>query len=152
MIGLLQRVTRASVEVSGELVGRIGPGLLVFLAVERNDSVAQADRLLERVVTYRVFDDADGRMNRSVIDTAGDLLVVSQFTLAADTRGGARPGFQSAAPPAEGRRLYEHFVAGARRRVATVATGRFGVAMQVTLTNDGPVTFWLHVAPGMQGR
>jgi D-aminoacyl-tRNA deacylase len=152
MIALLQRVSRASVAVSGEVVGEIGPGLVVFLGVERDDTAAQADRLLERLVTYRVFEDADGRMNRSLLETGGGLLVVSQFTLAADTRAGTRPGFQSAAPPEEGRRLYEHFVAGARRRVATVATGRFAAAMQVTLINDGPVTFWLQVAPGTDGR
>lgn len=148
MIGLLQRVTEASASVAGEVVGQIGPGLLVLLGVERGDSDAVADRLLERLATYRVFEDATGRMNRSLVDTGGALLVVSQFTLAADTHTGTRPGFQTAAPPAEGLRLYEHFVAGARRRVATVATGRFGAMMAVRLTNDGPVTFWLQVAPG----
>jgi D-tyrosyl-tRNA(Tyr) deacylase len=148
MIALLQRVCRACVEVAGEVIADSGPGLVVFLAVERGDSAAEADRLLERVVTYRVFDDAAGRMNRSLLDTGGGLLVVSQFTLAAETRGGTRPGFQTAAPPDQGRQLYEYFVGSARRRVAAVATGRFGAEMQVTLTNDGPVTFWLQVAPG----
>ena len=148
MIGLLQRVSEASVSVAGELVGRIGPGLVVLLGVERGDSDAQADRLLERLVTYRVFEDADGKMNLSVLDTAGALLIVSQFTLAAETRRGTRPGFQGAAAAQDGERLYDCFVAAARRRVATVATGRFGAMMQVALVNDGPVTFWLQVAPG----
>lgn len=148
MIGLLQRVSRASVTVAGEVVGRIDAGLLVLLGVERGDSVAEADRLLERLLTYRVFEDDTGRMNRSVLDTGGGLLVVSQFTLAADTHKGTRAGFQTAAPPDEAERLYEYLVASARRRVATVATGRFGAMMQVDLTNDGPVTFWLQVSPG----
>lgn len=148
MIGLLQRVSEASVTVADEVVGHIGAGLLVLLGVERGDLDATADRLLERVVTYRVFEDETGRMNRSLADTGGALLVVSQFTLAADTHTGTRPGFQTAAPPAEGLRLYDRFVAGARRRVATVETGRFGALMAVRLTNDGPVTFWLQVEPG----
>ncbi len=148
MIGLLQRVTEASVSVAGEIVGRIGPGLLVFLGVERADTSAEADRLVERLVTYRVFEDDAGRMNRSLIDCGGALLVVSQFTVAAETRSGTRPGFHTAAPPAEGEKLYEYFLAGARRRVATVETGRFGTTMQVRLVNDGPVTFWLQVPPG----
>jgi D-aminoacyl-tRNA deacylase len=148
MIGLLQRVSEASVSVAGELVGRIGPGLVVLLGVERADSEAEADRLVERLVTYRVFEDGDGKMNLSVLDTAGALLIVSQFTLAAETRRGTRPGFQGAAAAADGERLYDYFVAAARRRVATVATGRFGAMMQVALVNDGPVTFWLQVAPG----
>jgi len=152
MIGLLQRVAQASVMVEREVIAGIGTGLLVFLAVEREDSVADAERLLERVVTYRVFDDAAGRMNRSLLDTGGELLIVPQFTLAAQTRSGTRPGFQGAAPPEQGRPLYEHFVAGARRRVAVVATGRFGAQMQVTLINDGPVTFWLEAAPGAPSR
>ena len=147
MIGLLQRVTRASVEVDGAIVGEIGRGLLVLLGVQRGDSQREADRLLERIATYRVFDDSDGRMNVSLLDTGGALLVISQFTLAAETRKGTRPGFSTAAAPAEGERLYEHFVAQARRRIGAVATGRFGARMQVTLTNDGPVTFWLEVAP-----
>jgi D-tyrosyl-tRNA(Tyr) deacylase len=151
MIGLLQRVTEASVAVAGEPVGMIGPGLLLLLGVERGDATREADRLLERVVTYRVFDDAAGRMNRSLVDTQGSLLVVSQFTLAADTHSGTRPGFQTAAPPDEGCRLYEYFVALARRRIATVETGRFGAEMSVRLTNDGPVTFWLQVRPGTKG-
>lgn len=147
MIGLLQRVTEASVAVDDAVVGRIGRGLLLLLGVERNDSEREADRLLERVVTYRVFDDAEGRMNRSLLDVGGGLLVVSQFTLAADTRKGTRPGFSPAAPPDEGRRLYEYFVTAARARVASVGTGSFGAHMRVSLVNDGPVTFRLQVAP-----
>jgi D-tyrosyl-tRNA(Tyr) deacylase len=148
MIGLLQRVTEASVSVDGEIVGRIGAGLLVLLGVQKGDSEAEAERLLERLLTYRVFEDADGRMNRSLLDVGGELLVVSQFTLAAETRKGTRPGFSTAAPPDEGRRLYEDFVERARKRLAHVATGRFGAMMQVALVNDGPVTFWLEVPPG----
>lgn len=148
MIGLLQRVTDAKVSVDGETVGEIGAGVLVLLGVERADTTGEADRLLERIATYRIFEDDAGRMNRSVLDTGGALLVVSQFTLAASTRNGTRPGFQSAAAPAEGERLYEYFVDVARRRVATVETGRFGAMMRVSLTNDGPVTFWLQVSPG----
>ena len=148
MIALLQRVTRAAVHVDGATVGRIGAGLLVLLGVERGDADGDADRLLERVVTYRVFDDGEGRMNRSLVDVGGGLLVVSQFTLAAETRKGTRPGFSTAAAPDEGRRLYERFVAQARGRVADVQTGSFGAAMQVELVNDGPVTFHLQVGPG----
>jgi D-tyrosyl-tRNA(Tyr) deacylase len=147
MIGLLQRVTRASVDVVGATVGEIGPGLLVLLGVQRGDTQREADRLLERIATYRIFDDADGRMNVSLLDSGGALLVVSQFTLAAETRKGTRPGFSTAAAPEAGERLYEYFVAAARRRIPTVATGRFGARMRVTLINDGPVTFWLEVAP-----
>jgi D-tyrosyl-tRNA(Tyr) deacylase len=148
MIGLLQRVIEASVVVDGRTVGRIGPGLLVLLGVQKGDGASEADRLLERLVTYRVFDDEAGRMNRSLLDVGGGLLVVPQFTLAAETRKGTRPGFSTAAPPDEGRRLYEHFVTRARARVADVATGEFGAAMRVSLVNDGPVTFWLEVPPG----
>lgn len=147
MIALLQRVSQASVTVGDEVVGAIGPGLLVLLGVERGDSAAESDRLLERVLGYRIFDDADGRMNRSLLDTGGELLVVSQFTLAAETRKGTRPGFSPAAAPADGERLYEHFLATARPRVPKLATGRFGAHMKVALINDGPVTFWLEVSP-----
>jgi D-tyrosyl-tRNA(Tyr) deacylase len=147
MIGLLQRVTNASVTADGAIVGAIGPGVLLLLGVQRGDSEREADRLLERVVTYRIFDDTDGRMNVSLLDCGGGLLVVSQFTLAAETRKGTRPGFSTAATPADGERLYEYFVGAARQRLASVATGRFGARMQVALTNDGPVTFWLEVAP-----
>lgn len=148
MIALLQRVTRASVAVDQATIGEIGPGLLVLLGVQKHDSDAAAARLLERVLTYRVFEDPAGRMNLSLLDTGGALLVVSQFTLAAETRKGTRPGFSTAAPPDEGRRLYEAFVAAARARVPRVATGSFGAHMQVSLVNDGPVTFWLEASPG----
>lgn len=148
MIALLQRVSCASVTVDGVVIARIGPGLLVLLGVERADASAQADRLLERVLTYRVFADAAGKMNRSVLDTGGELLVVPQFTLAADTRNGTRPGFQTAAPPELGAQLCGYFVEAARRRVATVATGQFGAHMHVESINDGPVTFWLRVPAG----
>lgn len=148
MIALLQRVSEASVTVADERVGAIGPGLLVLLGVQRGDTAAESDRLLERVLCYRVFDDGEGRMNRSLLDTGGGLLVVSQFTLAAETRKGSRPGFSPAAAPADGERLYEHFLATARPRVSALAAGRFGAHMRVALINDGPVTFWLEVAPG----
>lgn len=148
MIALLQRVTRSLVTVDGTVIGRIGPGLLVLLGVERADSTAQADRLLERVLTYRVFADAAGKMNRSVLDAGGGVLIVPQFTLAADTRNGTRPGFQTAAVPELGAQLYGYFVEAARRRVATVASGQFGAHMQVESINDGPVTFWLQVPAG----
>jgi D-aminoacyl-tRNA deacylase len=146
MIALLQRVAEARVEVDRQVVGAISRGLLVLLAVEKGDRESQADRLLERVLTYRVFEDETGRMNRSVIDVGGGLLVVSQFTLAADTTKGTRPGFSPAAPPEEGRRLFHYFLEAARGRHPGVQTGEFGAHMQVSLTNDGPVTFWLRAA------
>jgi D-aminoacyl-tRNA deacylase len=149
MIGLLQRVSHAEVRVQSKMLGSIEAGLLVLVGVERGDSEQQADRLLERLLTYRVFADEQGRMNRSVQDVGGGLLLVSQFTLAADTRSGTRPGFSPAAEPAEGKRLFEYFARRARERHATVATGEFGAHMEVTLTNDGPVTFWLQVAPAV---
>jgi D-tyrosyl-tRNA(Tyr) deacylase len=145
MIGLLQRVSHAEVRVDTRIVGSIGAGLMVLVAVERGDGEQQADRLLERLLTYRVFPDAEDRMNRSLQDTGGGLLLVSQFTLAADTRKGTRPGFSPAAEPLEGKRLFEYLVARARERHRVVETGEFGANMQVTLTNDGPVTFWLQV-------
>jgi D-tyrosyl-tRNA(Tyr) deacylase len=147
MIGLLQRVSQAEVRVDGDVVGRVGRGLLVLVGVQRGDADGHADRLLERLLTYRVFPDAEGRMNRSVEDVGGGLLLVSQFTLAADTRKGTRPGFSPAAAPDEGLRLFEYLVRRARDRMAQVETGRFGAHMEVTLTNDGPVTFWLEVPP-----
>jgi D-aminoacyl-tRNA deacylase len=147
MIGLLQRVSQAQVRVDERLVGSIGTGLLVLVGVERGDSEAQAERLLERLLTYRVFPDAEGRMNRSLQDIDGELLLVSQFTLAADTTKGTRPGFSPAAAPDEGRRLFDYLVSKARNRRERVQTGEFGAHMQVSLTNDGPVTFWLQVAP-----
>lgn len=147
MIALLQRVAHAWVEVEARRIGEIGTGLLVMLGVEQGDSDTQADRLLERVLGYRVFADRQGRMNLSLSDTGGGLLVVPQFTLAADTTKGRRPSFTAAATPAEGRRLYEYFLARAHERFGTVESGRFGADMQVGLVNDGPVTFWLQVSP-----
>ncbi|MFY9973904.1 MAG: D-aminoacyl-tRNA deacylase [Chromatiaceae bacterium] len=143
MIGLLQRVSEARVEVAGETVGAIGRGLLVLVAVQPQDTEARADRLLERILGYRVFPDAEGRMNRSLRDLGGGLLLVSQFTLAADTKKGTRASFTRAAPPELGERLYDYLVQRARIAHPVLATGRFGADMQVSLTNDGPVTFWL---------
>ena len=148
MIALLQRVSEARVEIAGETVGATGPGLLVLLGVERGDAEAEAVRLVERVLGYRVFEDDAGRMNRALADTGGGLLVVPQFTLAADTRKGRRASFTPAAAPADGERLFAAFVSVARVRHADVATGRFGADMRVHLVNDGPVTFWLQVRPG----
>ncbi len=147
MIGLLQRVLEARVVVAGETVGAIGPGLLVLVGVERGDSEDQARRLLERLLGYRVFGDAEGRMNLSVQDIGGGLLLVPQFTLAADTRKGSRPSFTPAADPGEGERLFNYLVAEARVVYPQVASGRFGAHMQVSLVNDGPVTFWLQARP-----
>ena len=144
MILLIQRVSEAYVSVHGEIVGQIGRGLLVFVAVEPGDDDAIARRLVDRAVAYRVFDDEAGRMNLSLADTGGELLLVSQFTLAADTRKGLRPSFTTAAPPELGRELFERVVAYAREALpGRIATGRFGADMQVSLVNDGPVTFWL---------
>jgi len=143
VIALLQRVSTASVDVSGERVAVIGSGLLVFVGVERDDQDANAARLAERVLGYRVFADAAGRMNLSVKDVSGALLLVPQFTLAADTKKGTRASFSSAAMPEEGQRLFDAFVALVRQTDVVVATGVFGADMSVTLTNDGPVTFWL---------
>jgi D-tyrosyl-tRNA(Tyr) deacylase len=147
MIALLQRVSRAEVSVAGECVGAITRGLLVLIGVERNDTEAEADRLLERLLGYRVFADTDGRMNLSLNDIGGGLLLVPQFTLAADTNKGTRPSFSSAASPEDGRRLFEYIVGRACPLHSPVAMGRFGADMQVSLTNDGPVTFWLQVPP-----
>lgn len=152
MIGLLQRVTHAEVRVADREVGAIKTGLLVLVGVERGDGEAQADRLLERLCTYRVFPDEQGRMNRSLQDIGGQLLLVSQFTLAADTRSGTRPGFSPAATPEEGRRWFDYLVERARARLGAVQTGEFGATMQVSLTNDGPVTFWLQVPPDVTGK
>ena len=143
MIGLLQRVNESRVEVEGRPVGDIGRGLLVLVGVQRGDDEARADRLLQRLLGYRVFPDPEGRMNRSVRDIGGGLLLVPQFTLAADTKKGTRPGFSPAAPPDEGRRLFDYLVGEARAALETVACGEFGADMQVHLINDGPVTFWL---------
>lgn len=147
MIGLLQRVTGASVEVDGSEVARIGAGLLVLAAVERGDSAREAARLAERLLNYRVFDDGQGRMNRSLLDIGGGLLLVPQFTLAADTKKGKRPGFSTAAAPAEGERLFGELLAQACARLPATRAGVFGAHMRVQLENDGPVTFWLRVAP-----
>ena len=147
MIGLLQRVTVGHVTVDGQVVGAIGRGLVVLLAVEKGDGRAQAERMVERLAGYRVFPDLEGRMNLSVEDIGGEMLLVPQFTLAADTRKGMRPGFTSAAAPESGRQIFDHAVAQALRRLpGRVATGQFGADMQVSLTNDGPVTFWLQVS------
>jgi D-tyrosyl-tRNA(Tyr) deacylase len=150
MIGLIQRVTQASVTVEGETIGGIGVGILLLLGVQRGDDEQTCERLVDRVIGYRIFPDDEGRMNRSLTDIGGELLVVSQFTLAADTRKGTRAGFSTAATPQEGERLYEHFVSRARERLGRVATGRFGALMQVALVNDGPVTFWLEVPSASQ--
>ncbi len=143
MIGLLQRVTQAQVEVAGEVVGAIERGLLVLVGVQQGDTEARAERLLERLLGYRVFPDAADRMNLSLRDIDGGLLLVPQFTLAADTRKGTRASFTPAAVPAEGERLFDHLVARARASHPRVATGRFAADMRVSLVNDGPVTFWL---------
>ena len=147
MIALLQRVSEAAVQVNGEITGEIGRGILALVGVERGDTEAQADRLLERVLAYRIFPDTEGRMNLDLRQVGGGLLLVSQFTLAADTHKGNRPSFTPAAPPDEGARLFDHVVAQARKAHAPIATGRFGADMQVRLVNDGPVTFWLQVPP-----
>lgn len=147
MLGLVQRVSQASVTVRGRVTGAIGPGLLLLLCAEPGDGPAEADRLLAKTLKLRIFNDDAGRMNRSLQDVQGGLLVVSQFTLAADTRSGNRPGFSGAAAPDIGQRLYEHFVAQARILHAPVATGEFGADMQVALVNDGPVTIPLRIAP-----
>jgi D-tyrosyl-tRNA(Tyr) deacylase len=144
MIALLQRVTEARVDVGQETVGRIGPGLLVLLAVEPADDESATERMIDRVLRYRVFDDSRGRMNLSVLDSLGGVLLVPQFTLAADTRKGLRPSFTSAAAPEHGRAMFDHAVAYARAALGDrLATGRFGAHMRVSLVNDGPVTFRL---------
>lgn len=143
MIALIQRVTHAEVRVAGHVVGAIGRGILGLVGVRRGDDERAADRLLEKVLSYRIFPDADGRMNLSLRDIGGGLLLVSQFTLAADTHKGTRAGFSTAAAPEEARRLFDYLLARARQAHSPVAAGEFGADMQVTLTNDGPVTFWL---------
>lgn len=154
MIGLLQRVSEANVTVDGQEIARIPAGLVVLLAVERSDSELEVNRMLDRLTRYRVFPDPQGRMNLSLADTGGRLLLVPQFTLAADTRKGLRPGFTGAADPGSGRALFALAVRRARHLLGAerVATGEFGAHMQVSLTNDGPVTFWLQVsAPSAPG-
>lgn len=143
MIALIQRVSRARVTVGDRVVGAIGRGVLALVGVRRGDDAQAAERLLERVLTYRIFPDAEGRMNLSLRDIGGGLLLVPQFTLAADTRKGTRAGFSTAAPPEEARHLFEHLVELTRAAHPQVATGEFGADMQVELVNDGPVTFWL---------
>ena len=143
----MQRVSHASVTVDSQIVGEIGAGLLAFIGVERNDAAADADRLLERMLNYRMFNDAAGKMNLSLRDTKGGLLLVPQFTLAADTDSGNRPSFTPAAPPNAGEKLFDYVVAQAQLKYSRIATGRFGADMKVSLVNDGPVTFWLRVAP-----
>lgn len=144
MQALLQRVSEARVQIAGEVTGAIGPGLLVFLGLEPGDTQPAGEALLERVLRYRVFGDEQGRMNRSLRDTGGGLLLVSQFTLAADTGRGLRPGFSTAMPPAEAGHLFAELFRYATAAHAPVAGGRFGADMQISLTNDGPVTFLLH--------
>ncbi|UOG93091.1 MAG: D-aminoacyl-tRNA deacylase [Candidatus Thiothrix sulfatifontis] len=145
MIGLLQRVSRAQVEIDSVTVGQIERGILLLLGVEKADTEAQAERLLERVLGYRIFPDVHGKMNLSLREIRGGLLIVPQFTLPADTRKGMRPSFTPAAPPDQGKTLFTYFVEQARQHLAMVQTGVFGADMQVSLTNDGPVTFWLQV-------
>jgi D-tyrosyl-tRNA(Tyr) deacylase len=146
VIALIQRVSRASVAVAGETIGAIDAGLLALVAVQPGDGEAQTQRMIERLLGYRVFADAAGRMNRSLNDTAGGLLLVSQFTLAADTAKGMRPSFTSAASPGDGERWFNRLLELARQRHGVVESGRFGAHMEVSLVNDGPATFWLHVA------
>lgn len=143
MIGLIQRVSEASVSVEGNVVGQIGRGLLVLAGVEKYDTHSTAQRLLERILAYRVFPDESGRMNLSLADIGGDLLLVPQFTLAADTRKGTRPSFSSAASPELGAEMFDYFVKLAREKHTRVETGEFGADMKLSLVNDGPVTFWL---------
>lgn len=143
MKGLLQRVKGARVEVAGEVVGSVDQGLLVLVAVEPDDTPASADKLLHKLLNYRVFSDAVGKMNLSLADVGGGLLLVSQFTLAADTKSGLRPSFSTAAPPALGEELFDYLLSKAKQMHGTVASGRFGADMQVHLVNDGPVTFLL---------
>lgn len=145
MIALLQRVSQASVTVDRTVIGQIGAGLLVLFCAEHGDSENEADRMLAKILKLRIFGDATGKMNHSVQDIAGGLMVVSQFTLAADTSGGNRPGFTGAAPPAEGLRLYEYFLERARAAHPVVQNGRFGTEMEVALVNDGPVTIPLRM-------
>lgn len=145
MRALVQRVSQASVSVDGQVLGEIGPGLMILVCAMQGDGDAQAEALAEKIVKLRVFRDDAGKMNRALRDTGGAALVVSQFTLAADTSRGNRPGFSAAAPPDEGQRLYARFAEALRARGITVATGEFGADMDVALVNQGPVTIWLEV-------
>ena len=143
MIALLQRVRRAHIDIDGKTVAGIGPGLLVFACVQPGDTAARIERLADRLLAYRIFPDAAGRMNLGLKEVGGGLLLVSQFTLGADTRSGLRPGFSTSAPPDEARAGFERLLAACRARLPEVASGRFGADMQVALVNDGPATFWL---------
>lgn len=145
MRALIQRVTEASVTIDGDLVGQTGPGLLILVCAMQGDDAARADSLAAKIAKLRIFQDTAGKMNLSLRDTGGSALVVSQFTLAADTRSGNRPGFSAASPPDKGRALYEHFTDALRALGVACETGRFGASMQVSLVNDGPVTIWLEV-------
>jgi len=147
MIGLLQRVHNASVSVANEEIASINQGLLVFVGIERGDTQVHANRLLTRLLGYRIFADNDDKMNLSLQDINGGLLLVPQFTLAADTQKGMRPSFSSAASPQQGQNLFDYFCSQAKQQHNIVETGKFGADMQVTLTNDGPVTFWLQIPP-----
>jgi D-aminoacyl-tRNA deacylase len=147
VIALLQRVTQASVSVEGQEIGRIQKGLMVLVCAERDDTEKEAQALLTKLLTYRVFADEAGKMNLNLEQVGGGLLLVPQFTLAADTRSGTRPSFTPAAPPDVAKKLFDYFVASARDAHTNVEMGRFGADMQVSLTNDGPVTFWLQVQP-----
>jgi D-tyrosyl-tRNA(Tyr) deacylase len=149
MMTIIQRVTQASVSVAGQELGRISVGIMALLAVEKNDTEKQADRLLERILNYRIFPDDDGRMNRSLRDIQGGLLLVPQFTLAADTQSGNRPSLGTAAPPDHGRQLFAYLQSRVQASHAPVAFGQFGADMQVMLINDGPVTFTLRVPPSL---
>ena len=146
MIGLLQRVSQADVAINkNQTIAQIGQGLLVLIGIEKTDTIAVADRLIKRILNYRVFSDVDDKMNLSLLDIKGDLLLVPQFTLPADTRKGNRPSFTPAAPPDQGKQLFDYLLAQARLQPLTVEAGQFAADMQVSLTNDGPVTFWLQV-------
>jgi D-tyrosyl-tRNA(Tyr) deacylase len=151
MIALIQRVSRAAVTVESQTVGAIGRGILALIGVQRGDTTASADRLLERVLTYRIFGDDQGKMNLSLRDIQGGLLLVSQFTLAADTQKGTRAGFSTAAAPEEARRLLDYVLDRAKAAHGSVASGVFGAHMEVSLVNDGPVTFWLETPPTSVG-
>ena len=143
MIGLLQRVKNASVTVNEQVIGAVKQGLLVLVCAEKGDSAEQCEKLAKKVLAYRIFEDENGKMNKSVSDIGGEILIVSQFTLAADTAKGLRPSFTPAAAPETGKRLYEHFIEKIKESGLKTETGQFGANMQVTLINDGPVTIWL---------
>jgi D-tyrosyl-tRNA(Tyr) deacylase len=147
VIALIQRVTEARVEVDGSVIGAIGRGILALVGVERGDGEAQAGRLVEKVLGYRIFPDQAGKMNLSLLDIGGELLAVPQFTLAADTKTGTRAGFSTAASPDEGMRLFNLFAEISKKKIPATKTGQFGADMKVSLVNDGPVTFWLQASP-----